>query len=137
MMEKAYSFMIIDDSELDRYVTQKFLEHTNKSLIIKTFYNAEDALEVIRRDVDEIGPLITMILLDLQMPIMNGFKFAEEFEKLPPELKKKYRIVVLTILSPAKPPADISRMLTHPAVSGIIEKPLTKEKLLSILDQED
>lgn len=136
MMEKTYSFMIIDDSELDRYVTQKFLEHTNKSLIIKTFYNAEDALEVIRQDVSESGPIITMILLDLQMPIMNGFKFADEFEKLPPELKQKYRIVVLTILSPAKGPADISRMLTHPAVHGIIEKPLTKEKLLSILDQE-
>jgi len=49
-MNMAFTFIIIDDSELDCFVTKKFLERSNKSLSIKTFQDAEDALEIIREN---------------------------------------------------------------------------------------
>jgi CheY-like chemotaxis protein len=134
-MNIKFSFFIIDDGELDRYVTQKFLERINKNLIIKTFEDAEQALELIRENTENDSSLPVVILLDLQMPLMNGFKFVEEFEKLPLEVKKKYTIIVLTILSTASNPTDIYRILNYSAVKGIVEKPLTKEKLFSLLNQ--
>jgi CheY-like chemotaxis protein len=81
-MNIEFSFIIIDDSELDCFVTQKFLELSSKNLAIKTFQNAKHALEIIRENPNA-GNFPTIILLDLQMPFMNGFDFVEEFEKVP------------------------------------------------------
>jgi CheY-like chemotaxis protein len=134
-MNIKFSFIVIDDAELDRYVTQKFLERINKDLIVTTFQSAEEALEIIRENTRESTSLPTIILLDMQMPVMNGFKFVEEFEKLPPDIKKNYVIIILTILSFISNPNDIYRILNYESVNSIIEKPLTKEKLFSLLNQ--
>ena len=133
MMNIKFSFIIIDDAELDLYVTQKFLERINKDLIVKTFQSAGEALELIRENTQEDALLPTIILLDMQMPVMNGFKFVEEFEKLPDEIKKNYMIIIVTILSSKRNPNEIYRILSHGTVNNIIEKPLTKEKLFSSL----
>jgi CheY-like chemotaxis protein len=135
MMNIEFSFIIIDDSELDRYVTQKFLERTDGGLIIKTFSNATAALEMIREDQCEECKTPIIILLDLQMPVMNGYNFVEEFEKFHPKVQKNYMIIVLTVLSSTSDPNDIHRILTHPVVNSVIEKPLTKEKLITLLAQ--
>jgi CheY-like chemotaxis protein len=133
-MNIEFSFIVIDDSELDCFVTQKFLELSNKNLAIKTFQNAKHALEMIRENPNKDN-FPTIILLDLQMPFMNGFDFVEEFEKFPAVVKKNYRIAILTILSPTNNPTDVYKILTYKTVNSIIEKPLTKEKLLSLLSQ--
>src|SRR5271165_1220312 len=124
MTNTNFSFIVIDDGELDRYVTQKFLERINKNFEIKTFQSAEQGLEIIRENTVESSVLPVIILLDLQMPLMNGFKFVEEFEKLPPEIQKNYMIVILTILSAATNPSDINRIQSYHSVKCIIEKPL-------------
>jgi CheY-like chemotaxis protein len=134
-MNIEFSFIIIDDSELDCFVTQKFLEFSTKDLTIQTFQNAQYALEIIRENTAGNSLVPTIILLDLQMPFMNGFEFVEEFEKFPAEVQKNYRIAILTVLTPASNPADIHRIRTYKTVNSIIEKPLTKEKLLPLLLQ--
>ena len=127
------SFIVVDDNELDRFVTQNFLKRSDESLIINTFHDARDVLELIRENSNEPDPVPAIILLDLQMPFMNGFEFVEEFEKFPAEIREKYTIIILTILSPDNNPGDIFRIYNFGAVKSIIEKPLTKEKLLSLL----
>jgi len=134
-MNMEFSFIIIDDSELDCYVTQKFLERSAKDLAIQTFQNAQNALEIIRESTAGNNLVPTIILLDLQMPFMNGVDFIEEFEKFPAEVQKNYRITILTVLTPANNPADIYRIRTYKTVNNIIEKPLTKEKLIPLLIQ--
>jgi len=133
-MNITFSFIIIDDSELDCFVTQKFLERSNKSLTINTFQDAEDALKIIRESRNKKSKRPTIVLLDLLMPGMSGFKFVEEFEKFPAEIQKMYRIIILTVLSSNSHPIDIHRVLNNGTVHSVIEKPLTKEKLISLLD---
>ena len=135
MMNIEFSFILIDDSELDRYVTQKFLERTDGNLIIKPFQNAAAALDMIREDQCEECKTPIIILLDLQMPMMSGYDFIEEFEKFHPKVQKNYMLVVLTVLSSTNDPNDIHRILKHPVVNSIIEKPLTKDKLVTLLAQ--
>ena len=127
------SFIVIDDSELDRFVTQNFLKRSDESLTINTIHDARDVLELIRENSNEPDPVPAIILLDLQMPFMNGFEFVEEFEKFPAEVQEKYTIIILTILSPDNNPGDIFRIYNFGVVKSIIEKPLTKEKLLTLL----
>ena len=134
-MKAEFSFIIIDDSELDCFVTKKFLERTNKNFIIEIFNNAEHALDAIGKNHSLEGDLPTIILLDLQMPRMNGFKFVEEFEKLSPEIQKNYIIIILTVLSPSRDPKDLYGIFTYRKINSIVEKPLTKDKLNSLLNE--
>ena len=87
-MNIEFSFIVIDDSELDRFVTQKFLERSTKSLVIKTFQNAQHALEVISETIIEDTSIPIIILLDLQMPVMNGLNFVKNLKNSPLRLKK-------------------------------------------------
>jgi CheY-like chemotaxis protein len=124
------SFIIIDDSELDCFVARKIIEHTDKRLVVKTYLNGRDVIDQIRADFDNRDMPLTIILLDLRMPIMNGFQFVDEFEKLPLDIKRKYQI---HILSSTRNTNDIYRILTYDTVISMIEKPFTREKFLTLL----
>ncbi|MDB5112268.1 MAG: chemotaxis-specific methylesterase [Mucilaginibacter sp.] len=124
------AFIVIDDSELDCFVSRKIIEHVDKSLNVKTYQNAELAIEIIKDNPIDNSEGLTIILLDLHMPIMNGFQFVEEFEKLPIQKQKKYMIVVLSSTRNAN---DISRILSYNGVESMLEKPLTLEKLTSLV----
>jgi CheY-like chemotaxis protein len=131
-MNQEFSFIVIDDSELDCFVIQKVIEHTENTLGIKTYQNAQQALDVIR---NENAKQPAIILLDLQMPDMSGFEFVEEFEKFPPEIKNNYRIVILSIISSERDHIDLRRKFASDKVNSVIEKPLTTEKLFSVLSR--
>ena len=134
MMNKQFSFIVIDDSELDCFVIQKVIEHTDNSLSIKTYQDAQQALDAIRNN-SENAEQPAVILLDLQMPDMNGFEFVEEFEKFPPEIKNNYSIIILSIISSERDHIDVRRKFTSDKVNSVIEKPLTTEKLFSVLSR--
>jgi CheY-like chemotaxis protein len=126
------SFIVIDDSELDCFIARKIIEHTDESLTVQTFQSAQQALSAISDGSAANNSVITIVLLDLQMPLMNGFQFVEEFEKLPAGIQKKYKVV---LLSSTRNTNDIFRILTYNTVSSLLEKPLTKEKLFTLLMQ--
>ena len=90
------SFIIIDDSELDCFIARKIIGNvTDGKLPVKIFQSGTEALETIRDDTTATNDTdFILILLDLQMPLMNGFQFVEEFEKLPQETRKKYKVVM-------------------------------------------
>lgn len=124
------SFIVIDDSELDCFVARKIIEYTDRSLPVKCYLNGRDVIDQIRADFDKRDMPLTIILLDLRMPIMNGFQFVNEFEKFPLDIKRKYQI---HILSSSKNTNDIYRILNHDTVFSMIEKPFMREKLLNLL----
>ena len=124
------SFIVVDDSELDCFVARKIIEHTDKSLQVKSYLNGREVIDQIRADFDKRDMPLTIILLDLRMPVMNGFQFVDEFEKFPLDIKRKYQI---HILSSTKNANDIHRILNHDTVISMIEKPFMREKLLPLL----
>ncbi len=134
-MNTELSFIIIDDGELDRFLTRKFLELTHKNVSIRSFESAQHALDIIRMTPKGNSPAQTIILLDLQMPVMSGFQFVEEFEKLPPEIQKNYTVVVQTVLTSKNDPNDISAILAYKTVNSVIQKPISREKLLLLVGQ--
>ena len=120
------SFIIIDDSELDCFIARKFIEHTDRSLKVTTYQSGKLAMEQILADADKKNMPLAVVLLDLRMPVMNGFQFVADFDKLPVDIKRKYRI---HILSSSRNRNDIQRILTHSEVHSVVEKPLTREKI--------
>ncbi|HBK89151.1 MAG: response regulator [Cyclobacteriaceae bacterium] len=133
MKDKKYrSVMLIDDNEIDNLINQKMIESAEIAQHIYTHTGAKSAIEFLRNleklDLaDQVLPDI--IFLDIDMPLMDGFQFLDEFEKLSLATKKKCRIVMLTS---SINPQDFNRSKKYLNVKLYLNKPLTYESIVSL-----
>lgn len=123
------SFIIIDDRELDCFIAEKFIQKTGFSIGNRIFHDAITGLEFIKNHT-VTGTGITVILLDIMMPVMNGFGFIEEFEKLPEEITSNYRIIPITTSLNKN---DIEQISSYKSVISVLKKPFTYDALVSAI----
>jgi two-component SAPR family response regulator len=121
------NFIVIDDSKLDCFIAEKIIRNTQNCMSVKTFLQASDALDFIARNRAERD---TVVLVDIQMPIMNGFDFVEAFEKMDPGTTKNYNIY---IISSSINENDVMRVQKYSSVRQFINKPLTTTNLNNLL----
>lgn len=121
---------LVDDDEIFVFLTSKLLEQSKLVDLIKIFDNGYDALVFLKENLGNIEALPDVILLDLSMPIMDGWEFLEEYVKINPIIGKK---IVIYICSSSISPADISRAKAINEVSDFIIKPMTKDKLVEMI----
>lgn len=124
--------MLIDDNEIDNLINQKMLESASITENIYTHTGAKSAIEFLKNmekmDVaDKVLPDI--IFLDIDMPLMDGFQFLDEFENLTPVTKKKCKIVMLTS---SINPQDFSRSKKNTNVKLFLNKPLSHESIMKL-----
>jgi CheY-like chemotaxis protein len=130
MAEKKYrTVMLIDDNEIDNLINQKMIEAASITENIYTHTGAKSAIEFLknmeRLDVAE-KVLPDVIFLDIDMPLMDGFQFLDEFEKLNDNTKKKCRIVMLTS---SINPQDFNRSKKYDNVKLYLNKPLSHDSI--------
>lgn len=129
-MNKIKSLTLIDDDDVFVFLTKKVIEETNLVDLIKVFENGLDAINYLKENVNNTEFLSEVILLDLSMPIMNGWQFLDEFTLLNPKIGKK---ITIYICSSSISPDDVSRAKSISEVTDYIIKPITKEKLIEVL----
>lgn len=116
--------LVIDDNYIDNLVTRRLLEITNFAENIILTESPADAIESLRNG--DILP--DVIFLDIRMPLMDGFEFMQEFEKL--DINKKN--IKVYLLSSSLDPSDIQRSSDNEYITQLIHKPLTKQILEGI-----
>ncbi len=87
-MAKFFSIMHIDDNSIDHMIQNKVFEKSNFAEMIYNHQSGISALESLKNllnlnQLTEQNLLPEYIFLDLDMPLMDGFQFMSEFEKLP------------------------------------------------------
>lgn len=129
-MQKLTCTLLVDDDQTTNYLNQlliKRLDVTDKLLVA---LNGQEALKLLEMHCQQASPECPMlILLDVKMPVMNGFEFLEAYAQLPLPNKQAIIIVVLTT---SLHPQDVSRLETF-STAGFLNKPLTREKMDAIL----
>ncbi len=121
---------LVDDDDIFQFLTRRIIEETKLVKEIKVFSNGLRALEFLKSVQDTPEALPEIILLDLSMPIMDGWDFLEEYIMLRPFLGKKISIY---IVSSSIAPSDIRRAQSISEVTDYIIKPVTVEKFEEIV----
>ena len=93
-MKKIDAICIVDDDPITVFGIRKMLDNLQVCDTIYTFENGKLAIEGIKRRLEEGGEIPEVIFLDINMPIMDGWQFLEEFISIP--LKKSVRINIVT-----------------------------------------
>ena len=132
-MQNEINFIIIDDSKEDCYLIQKRLQSLGGKFNVKAFLSAQEAYDYISFSGTHATNNLTknIIILDIYMPLMDGFEFVEEFETLPKNLQENFVICALTS---SINKSYIDKISNYSSVKYFLEKPIKTENLLDLIE---
>lgn len=117
--------MVVDDNPIDRYIAEKTIRKYHFSEEVLQMPSALEALKFISAS----ATLPEIILLDINMPEMNGFEFLAEYGALPEAIRTKTTVFML---STSLNEDDIRTAEQNPYVKKFLNKPLNEETLNTI-----
>lgn len=130
-MGKSFLICIIDDDDISRYSISRSLEALKLSRKILIFSDGEEAINFMMDNIGKSNNLPDVIFLDINMPIMDGFQFMEEYAKLKPRVGKK---IIIYMTSSSINTVDIERAKAISEISDYLIKPLEPKKLGVLLE---
>ncbi len=130
MQQAKLHILLVDDDRIYQFAARKTIEATGFAEKIVIYSNGEDAINYLRHNVQDNNLLPDVIFLDVNMPIMNGWEFLEEYSHLKKELVKP---VIIYVVSSSVDEFDVSKSRQYDTVKGYIVKPVLREKFRQIL----
>lgn len=127
---KQMNVFLVDDDKLFVFLTKKTIKAAEMETNIREFGDGLEAISYLKEIAGDDNLLPDLILLDLSMPVMDGWEFLEEYMTLQPLIRKKIKLYVFTS---SISPHDVERAKNIGVVSDFIVKPLDKERIVQIL----
>jgi CheY-like chemotaxis protein len=120
---------IIDDDEIFVFATRKIMEITKFCSELLVYHNGQEAFDALKPIVEKGERVPELILLDLNMPVMDGWQFLDTFTQLP----NTYPITIY-IVSSSLSYEDFKKAKSYENVTNYIIKPVTPDTLKVILE---
>ena len=129
MSVKFDKVLLVDDDSINNFLSEEIISGADITEEVVLLTDGQQALSYLNslKISESEPPQKLLILLDLNMPVMDGFEFLEEFK--PEELEADFQIVILTSSDNQR---DIEKIKAYD-IKNFISKPITEEKLLEIL----
>jgi CheY-like chemotaxis protein len=120
--------LIIDDDLIYRMIVSKTINKLDSSLLINQCENGAIGLDLLKQKSDSNEKII--VLLDINMPILDGWGFLDQIEK-----SNFYNIhpLLIYIVSSSTDESDILKAKQYGFVKGILHKPITREDIKTII----
>jgi response regulator RpfG family c-di-GMP phosphodiesterase len=125
--DSTVSVLLVDDDEINNFISIKLIKKalTNTSIMacLNGKFAIDQLVEIQRKNPADMPDYI---LLDINMPIMNGWEFLDEYKRLniDPLGKSKIYIISSSVFS-----NDINKARSYPLVKDFVSKPLNVEKI--------
>ncbi|MBC7424950.1 MAG: response regulator [Bacteroidia bacterium] len=131
-MKNPFTVCIIDDDKIHQYTTTMLLEKNKVRKNIINFSDGQQAIDFMLNHKDDSQKLPNVILLDINMPVMDGWQFMEAFRKLKSKLRKKISIYMV---SSSNDPADTSRAKKINEIADYLVKPFRSQDIDQVLNK--
>jgi len=125
--------IFIDDSPLDHFILKRILNKYQLAYEVNCTSNGQEVIEYLEEHKGDKNSLPDIILLDLYMPEFNGWAFLDKVQHVYPKLVKPLKIY---ILSSSINPKDMQHTKQYKCVKSFIFKPITKEVLEKLVNEE-
>ena len=122
----------MDDDELFQFVMRQHFERLELVERIHKFTDGEQALNYIKKHLDQPDELPELILLDVNMPYMDGWQFMREYSQLTLPAGKQIKVYVLTSSTHE---SDLQKAKDFPGLAGYLVKPIGKNIIKEILTE--
>lgn len=128
---KPIVISVVDDDEIYQYTIKRTLNLLKLTKKVLIFSDGEEAIEFLEENIQDEETLPDVIFLDINMPIMDGFEFMDEFIKLKPRTGKK---IIVYMVSSSVDPVDLERAQKINEISDYIVKPIGENQVLNIIE---
>ncbi|WP_316823243.1 response regulator [Pedobacter gandavensis] len=127
MITSKIKLLVIDDDDINIFIIKKIVEKTgyNVEMVAKT--NGQMAIDYINMTISLQESLPQLVLIDINMPVLNGWEFLDAFGLL--NIPNK---IDMYMLSSSVYENDIEKAKTYQSVKGFISKPLSIERLTEL-----
>ena len=130
-MKTGKEIFIVDDDSIHRLLMSKLFARQGKEYKLDFFENGQKALTALESAIASPSHTIPdIILLDIEMPVMNGWQFMNEYQLLPPEIKDRISVYMV---SSSFTDEDQERVKSYPEIVDYIVKPLRIEKIVQLM----
>jgi CheY-like chemotaxis protein len=130
-MQKLSCILLVDDDPITNFLNQALLESLNVTDQLLVAENGQDGLALLQAHCQAATPTCpALVLLDVQMPVLNGFGFLEAYARLP--LGHLHNAIIIVMLSSSQHPHDVARAKALHA-ADFLTKPLTDAQVDGVL----
>lgn len=131
-MDKIPCILLVDDDKTTNYINELIIRRADLTDELLIAHNGRDAIEMIRKRCEESGSGVPeLIILDINMPVMDGFEFLERVKAI--DCLNAHSAVV-AVLTTSLDSRDIARVKAS-GVSEFLSKPLTKQDLNRLFEK--
>ena len=128
-MKKLRKTSIVDDDRIYIFGLSKLIEMHDFCQEIQVFNNGKEALDTFLQDIEAGNELPEVILLDINMPVMDGWEFLDEYVKVKHKIKNKVKIYMV---SSSVNLSDLDKAKTYDDIVDYVVKPIKSSDLRKI-----
>lgn len=128
-MKKLESICIIDDDEIYTFLLKKTLKKIDLCNQVHSYVNGLDGIDNLKKIIENHEVLPDIILLDINMPLLDGWEFLNEFQKIKDKIDKN---IAIYVVSSSISVIDIDKAKNHPEVVDFLTKPIEPDTLVRI-----
>jgi CheY-like chemotaxis protein len=131
---KNKTIWVVDDDVIYQTIINKLIQKSGVFSAHYSFLNGKEAIIALNNTLEINEELIpNIILLDINMPIMDGWEFMEEIKKIKSKINKQ---IIIYIVSSSIAIEDRNKSKTFTDIMGYIPKPITVDDLIAIVSKE-
>jgi CheY-like chemotaxis protein len=124
---------VVDDDAIYQIIINKLIQKSGVFSAHSSFTNGKEAITALNNTLDDANYLPDVILLDINMPVMDGWEFMEEIKMIKSKIRKQ---ITIYLVSSSIAIEDKNKSKTYTDIVGYLPKPISVNDLIAIVSKE-